>query len=54
MKNLYGGPPFIVMINSGTFWRCDHGYTRFGGNCWRCGIWHPFRFARAVFRSLRG
>lgn len=47
MKNLYEAPA-RYMIDSGTFWRCDHGYTRFAGHCWRCGIWHPIRFLRRL------
>jgi hypothetical protein len=30
-------PPFYTMINSGTFWRCTHGVTRFDENgCVAC------------------
>lgn len=44
-NNLYE-PPYILMIDSGTFWRCDHGYTHFKGHCWRCGVRHPIRFLK--------
>lgn len=45
-KNMYD-PPFIAMIDSGTFWRCDHGYTRFGDEtCWRCAVRRPLRWWR--------
>lgn len=56
-RNMYD-PPFIAMINSGTFWRCDHGYTRFSGStCWRCAVRRPRRWWKyslvARFRRWR-
>jgi hypothetical protein len=35
-RNFYE-PPFMTMIDSGTFWRCFHGVTRFGdAGCPHC------------------
>ena len=36
MANLYD--PHPMMIDSGTFWRCDHGHTGLmeGGDCAKC------------------
>lgn len=46
-KNLYAkGQP--LMIDSGTFWRCRHGYTHLMP-CWRCGLLHPLRWFRHKF-----
>jgi hypothetical protein len=44
--NLY--EPHPAMIDSGTFWRCAHGSTGWYA-CWRCGLWHPFRFLKHLF-----
>ena len=51
-KNVYdrGNP---IMIDSGTFWRCDHGRTMLGSACWRCGTRHPIRFLRDWWLDLR-
>jgi hypothetical protein len=36
-----------VMINSGQFWRCSHGYTHFTEElCWRCALRRPISFLR--------
>lgn len=61
MTNLYGrvfdmergvwGTPF--MIDSGTFWRCRHGRTQLGAPCWRCGLFHPVRWLRHLWATLR-
>lgn len=42
--NLY--EPHWLQIDSGTFWRCAHGFTGYGRQCWRCGLRHPLAFAR--------
>jgi len=39
--NAYESHP--IMIDRGTFWRCDHGCT-FAIPCWRCGLKHPIKF----------
>lgn len=41
-RNFYD-PPFIAMIDSGTFWRCPHGHTRFRSKpgCFRCALVRP-------------
>lgn len=49
-KNMYDVHP--VMIDSGSFWRCDHGYSTFAGktfDCWRCGLWRPVKFFKIEF-----
>lgn len=33
-----------LMIHSGQFWRCRHGFTHFWKPCWRCGLFHPIKF----------
>ncbi len=44
-RNFYD-PPFISMIDSGTFWRCPHGHTRWRDKpgCGRCVLYHPRRW----------
>lgn len=49
-KNLYEPHPF--MIDSGTFWRCEHGSTGWYA-CFRCGLWHPIKFVRHLFQAKR-
>lgn len=41
-RNYYDAP-FIAMIDSGTFWRCPHGHTRFRTRpgCGRCALFRP-------------
>ena len=52
MSNLYGeNNP--TMLDSGTLWRCGHGHTKLGRACWRCGIFHPIRFARDLWLDLK-
>jgi hypothetical protein len=36
--------PHPLMIDSGTFWRCAHGWTGWQHPCWRCGVSYPWRF----------
>lgn len=39
-----------LMINSGQFWRCTHGYTKFTtAICWRCALARPLAFWRNRF-----
>lgn len=51
-KNLYESHP--LMIDSGTFWRCDHGTTGYTNGlrwkgCWRCALRNPIRYLRWRF-----
>ena len=41
-RNFYD-PPFIAMNDSGTFWRCSHGKTRFATKtgCGHCALLRP-------------
>ncbi len=53
-RNLYEPHPF--MIDSGTFWRCDHGSTGWYA-CTECGKAHPEEFKKhfaEVGRLLSG
>jgi hypothetical protein len=55
-NNLYD--PHPLMIDSGTFWRCDHGTTGFGSGmvwkgCRRCAIQRPRRALRSWLRNVR-
>ena len=50
--NLYSRPG-RVLIDSGTFWRCRHGYTQLYGHCWRCGLLHPVRFVRRLIARMK-
>lgn len=43
VKNLYEPHPF--MIDSGSFWRCDHGSTGWYA-CQFCGQFYPEKFAK--------
>lgn len=39
-----------AMIDSGTFWRCPHGYTQFTKKiCWRCALARPWAFLKRMF-----
>jgi hypothetical protein len=42
IRNFYD-PPYVVMIDSGTFWRCKHGHTRLRSlpGCGFCAIKRP-------------
>jgi len=57
-KNVYDDHP--LMIDSGTFWRCDHGWTGYGDGfvwlgCWRCAVWRPIEaLKRFWYDLLRG
>lgn len=44
-RNFYD-PPFVAMIDSGTFWRCPHGHTRFRSKpgCGWCVLVRPRRW----------
>jgi len=48
----YYEPPFVAMIDSGTFWRCPHGETRFGDGCRSCAIAKPLTYLRTRFKRL--
>ncbi len=50
-NNLYIPGP--LMIDSGRFWRCKHGFTRFK-SCWRCGLFRPWEWLHHVFDEIRG
>lgn len=46
--------PYVAMIDSGTFWRCDHGRTRFAKRtCHSCGIRRPVKYVKYGVRQLR-
>lgn len=49
-RNYYEAP-FVAMIDSGTFWRCPHGETRFGNGCRGCAAAKPMTYLRTRFRS---
>jgi hypothetical protein len=44
-RNFYDRP-FVAMIDSGTFWRCKHGHTRFRSapGCGLCVLKRPSRW----------
>jgi hypothetical protein len=52
-RNFYD-PPFVVMINSGTFWRCPHGKTRLGSKpgCGHCALVRPRHLLGFLLRRL--
>lgn len=49
-RNLY--EPHVLMIDSGTFWRCDHGETGWYP-CPRCGIKHPLKYLAHAWEEKR-
>lgn len=49
-RNFYEAP-FVAMIDSGTFWRCPHGETRFGDGCRGCAVAKPLTYLRTRFKE---
>lgn len=50
-KNLY--EEHMMMIDSGRFWRCDHGLTGVSHACWECGQSYPHKFVRHLFDTKK-
>jgi hypothetical protein len=45
--------PHMMMVNSGQFWRCKHGYTFVKNNCIKCAVRNPLAALRWHFPRLR-
>ena len=53
-RNFYD-PPFVAMIDSGTFWRCPHGKTRFSTKpgCGWCALKRPLELLGFLIGRIR-